>query len=232
MMFDSIADALVDLASGKMLIVVDDEDRENEGDLIMAAEKATPETVNFFVTHGRGLVCVPMVRERLDQLKLNQMVEQNTARLGTRFTVSVDALRGTTTGISAYDRAQTIQVLVDPTARPDDLARPGHVFPLEALPGGVLARAGHTEAAVDLARLAGLTPVAVLCEIMDDDGGMKRGRKLYEFARRHDLKFITIRDLIAYRHRNERLVKRMTTVDFPTKWGLPRETWPATAACS
>lgn len=217
--YNTIAEAIEDIRTGRPIVVVDDEDRENEGDLILAAEKATPESVNFLVTHGRGLVCVPMTRERLDQLKLNQMVEQNTARLGTRFTVSVDALQGTTTGISAHDRAKTIQVLADPMAHPDELARPGHVFPLEALPGGVLARAGHTEAAVDLSRLAGLAPIAVLCEIMDDDGSMKRGRKLHEFAQRHNLKLITIRDLIAYRHRNERLVKRMTTVDFPTMWG-------------
>jgi 3,4-dihydroxy 2-butanone 4-phosphate synthase/GTP cyclohydrolase II len=147
------------------------------------------------------------------------MVEQNTARLGTRFTVSVDALKGTTTGISAHDRARTVQVLVDPKSGPADLARPGHIFPIEALPGGVLARAGHTEASVDLARLAGMTPMGVLCEIMDDDGGMKRGGRLYEFTQRHGLKLITIRDLIAYRHRNERLVTRMTSVDFPTKAG-------------
>ncbi|MBI5267400.1 MAG: bifunctional 3,4-dihydroxy-2-butanone-4-phosphate synthase/GTP cyclohydrolase II [candidate division Zixibacteria bacterium] len=217
--YNTIVEAIDDIRAGRPIVVVDDEDRENEGDLIMAAERATPETINFFVTHGRGLVCVPMMRERLDQLKLNQMVEQNTARLGTRFTVSVDALKGTTTGISAHDRAKTIQVLVDPASHPEDLARPGHVFPLEALPGGVLARAGHTEAAVDLSRLAGLAPVAVLCEIMDDDGSMKRGKRLYDFTSQHNLKLITIRDLIDYRHRNERLVKRMTTVDFPTKWG-------------
>ncbi len=217
--YNTIAEAIDDIRAGRPIVVVDDEDRENEGDLIMAADKANPETINFFVTHGRGLVCVSMTRERLDQLKLTQMVEQNTARLGTRFTVSVDALKGTTTGISAHDRARTIQVLVDPKSGPADLARPGHIFPIEALPGGVLARAGHTEASVDLARLAGMTPMGVLCEIMDDDGGMKRGRRLYEFTQRHGLKLITIRDLIAYRHRNERLITKMTSVDFPTKAG-------------
>ncbi len=216
---DSIESAIDDIKAGRPVVVVDDEDRENEGDLILAAEKTTTESVNFLAVHGRGLICVSMTQDRLEKLKLYQMVEQNTARLGTRFTISVDALDGTTTGISAADRAKTIHVLVDPNSKAEDLARPGHIFPIEALPGGVLARAGHTEASVDLARLAGLAPVGVMCEIMDDDGTMRRGDRLLEFTRRHNLKLISIRDLIAYRHRTERLVTRMTTVDFPTARG-------------
>ncbi len=217
--FNTIDEAIEDIKAGKPIVVVDDEDRENEGDLIIAAEKITPDTVNFLATHGRGLICVSLTRDRLEQLKLYQMVEQNTARLGTRFTVSVDALEGTTTGISAGDRAKTIRVLVDPKSKPEELARPGHIFPIEALPGGVLARAGHTEASVDLARLAGLQPVGVMSEIMDDDGTMRRGDRLAEFTRRHNLKLISIRDLIAFRHRRERLITHLTTVDFPTKFG-------------
>ena len=216
---DSIESAIDDIKAGRPVVVVDDEDRENEGDLILAAEKTTTESVNFLAVHGRGLICVSMTQDRLEKLKLYQMVEQNTARLGTRFTISVDALDGTTTGISAADRAKTIHVLVDPNSKAEHLARPGHIFPIEALPGGVLARAGHTEASVDLARLAGLAPVGVMCEIMDDDGTMRRGDRLLEFTRRHNLKLISIRDLIAYRHRTERLVTRMTTVDFPTAHG-------------
>ncbi|RME25710.1 MAG: 3,4-dihydroxy-2-butanone-4-phosphate synthase, partial [Candidatus Zixiibacteriota bacterium] len=170
--FDTIDDALTALRRGECVIVVDDQDRENEGDLIMAAEMVTPERVNFLVTHGRGLVCIALPGERLKELNLTPMVADNTARLGTRFTVSVDYLHGTTTGISAFDRAATIRALVDPESKPEDFARPGHVFPLEAVEGGVLSRAGHTEAAVDLARLAGLQPAGVLCEVMDDDGSM------------------------------------------------------------
>ena len=217
--FDSIEDALAALRDGRCVIVVDDEDRENEGDFIMAAEKVTPEAVNFMVTHGRGLVCVAMPGERLQRLNLTPMVPRNTARLGTRFTVSVDYLHGTTTGISAFDRAATIRALADESSRADDFARPGHVFPLEAVDGGVLARAGHTEAAVDLARLAGLTPVGVLCEIMDADGTMARLPQLRVLAGQFGLKLITIRDLIAYRSRNEKLVHRVTEVDFPTAFG-------------
>jgi len=217
--FNTIPEAVEDIKAGKFVIVADDEDRENEGDLIMAAEKVTPETVNFFATHGRGLICVLMPQERIEQLKLHPMVEHNTAKHGTRFTVSVDAVHGTTTGISAYDRAITIKTLVDPNTKPEDLARPGHVFPIRALEGGVLARAGHTEASVDLARLAGLAPVAVLCEIMDGDGTMARVPKLYEMAKKYNLKFITVHDLIAYRRQHEKLVKRITTVDFPTAYG-------------
>jgi 3,4-dihydroxy 2-butanone 4-phosphate synthase/GTP cyclohydrolase II len=217
--FDEIAEAIEDIRNGKCVIVVDDEDRENEGDLIMAAEKATPEMINFFVTHGRGLVCVPMTEDNLHRLELDQMVPKNTALLGTRFTVSVDALEGTTTGISAHDRAQTILVLADPDSRPEDLGRPGHIFPLKALTGGVLTRAGHTEASVDLARLAGLRPAGILCEIMDDDGSMARMPRLIQMAQQFNLKLITVRGLIEYRRRIEKLVNRVTTVSLPTKFG-------------
>jgi len=217
--FNTIPEAVEDIRQGKFIVVVDDEDRENEGDLIMAAEKATPEAINFFAKYGRGLVCVPMTGERIEKLKLHPMVEVNTARLGTRFTVSVDALEGTTTGISAFDRAVTIQKLVADDTEPEDLGRPGHIFPLRALKGGVLTRAGHTEASVDLARLAGLKPMGVLCEIMDDDGTMARVPKLYEFAKKNDLKLITVHDLIAYRRQNEKLVHKVTTVSMPTRHG-------------
>jgi len=217
--FNTIPEAVEDIRQGKFIIVVDDEDRENEGDLIMAAEKVTPESINFFAMHGRGLVCVPMTGERIEQLKLHPMVENNTARLGTRFTVSVDAFEGTTTGISAFDRAVTIKTLVDEKSVPEDLGRPGHIFPLLALDGGVLTRAGHTEASVDLARMAGLKPLGVLCEIMDEDGSMARVPRLYEMAKKYDLKFITVHDLIAYRRMHEKLVHRVTEVKMPTKYG-------------
>ncbi|UCE23982.1 MAG: bifunctional 3,4-dihydroxy-2-butanone-4-phosphate synthase/GTP cyclohydrolase II [Candidatus Zixiibacteriota bacterium] len=217
--FNTIPEAIEDIRVGRYVIVVDDEDRENEGDLIMAAEKVTPEAINFFATHGRGLICVLLTAERIEQLKLHPMVDNNTAKLGTRFTVSVDAVNGTTTGISAYDRAVTIQTIVDDNSKPEDLARPGHIFPIQALEGGVLSRAGHTEASTDLARLAGLKPIGVLCEIMDDDGTMKRVPKLMEFAKKYDLKIITIRDLIEYRHQTEKLVKRVASVQLPTAHG-------------
>ena len=217
--FNTIPEAIDDLRQGKCVIVVDDEDRENEGDLIMAAEAVTPETVNFFVTHGRGLVCVPMTETDLERLELDQMVQKNTARLGTRFTVSVDAVEGTTTGISAHDRAQTIKVLADPNTRPQDLGRPGHVFPLKALSGGVLTRAGHTEATTDLARLAGFRPTGVLCEIMDNDGTMARVPRLMELAKEFNLKITSVRALIEYRRQTEKLVHRVTTVKFPTRFG-------------
>ena len=197
--FNSIPESIEDIRQGKIVIVVDDEDRENEGDFIMAAEKMTPDMVNFIVTHGRGLVCVPMEDNQLDRLKLHPMVDNNTAPLGTRFTVSVDFLHGTTTGISAFDRATTIRALAGARTKPTDLGRPGHIFPLQAVKGGVLRRAGHTEATVDLARLAGCAPVGVLCEIMDEDGSMARVPRLHQIAQQFDLKFITIRDLIAYR---------------------------------
>ncbi len=217
--FDSIADAIDDIKAGKSIIVVDDEDRENEGDLIMAAEKVTPEAVNFFAAHGRGLICVPMTIERLEELKLHPMVEENTAKLGTRFTVSVDAVNGTTTGISAFDRALTILALVDPKTVPLDLARPGHIFPIQAVNGGILARAGHTEAAVELAKLADLHPVGVLCEILDDDGNMARVPRLMEFADKFNLKIITIQDLIAFRQGREKLVELVNSVNLPTHFG-------------
>ena len=217
--FDSIPDAIEDIKAGKFVVVVDDEDRENEGDLIMAAEKITPEAVNFLAKYGRGLVCVCMTGERIEKLKLHPMVERNTALLGTRFTVSVDAIKGTTTGISAHDRAVTIETLVDEDSCAEDLGRPGHIFPIQALQGGVLSRAGHTEASVDLARLAGLKPMGVLCEIMNDDGSMARVPQLAVFAKEHNLKLIAIKDLIAYRRMTEKLVDKVTTVDLPTAHG-------------
>ncbi|HWM80406.1 MAG TPA: 3,4-dihydroxy-2-butanone-4-phosphate synthase, partial [Methylomirabilota bacterium] len=180
-------------------MVVDDEDRENEGDFLMAADRVTPEAVNFMIMHGRGLMCMPMLAERLDELQIPMMVNDNTAPLGTAFTVSVDARRGVTTGISAYDRAVTIRTLVNPLSRPDDLTRPGHIFPLRAMPGGVLRRAGHTEAAIDLARLAGCTPAGVICEVLNDEGGMARVPDLLALGKRHGLLCITIKDLIEYR---------------------------------
>src|SRR6266853_16377 len=207
--FDSIEGVIVDLRKGQMVIVVDDADRENEGDLIMAAEHATPETVNFMAKHGRGLICVPTTAERLQQLGVERMVLQNRETFKTDFQVSVDASRGITTGISAADRARTIQVMADPTAMPEDLVQPGHVFPLRARPGGVLQRAGHTEAAVDLVKLAGCRPIGVICEIMSDDGSMARLAELIKFARRHRLKLATIEDLIKYRRARERLVERV-----------------------
>ena len=217
--FDSIEDAIREIADGRMIIVVDDEDRENEGDFIMAAEKVTPEAINFMVTHGRGLVCTPLLEDRLNTLDIKPMVQDNTALLSTAFTVSVDAVEGATTGISAHDRARTIEVLLDPASKPTDLARPGHIFPLRAEYGGVLTRAGHTEATIDLARLAGLTPAGVLCEIMSEDGSMARVPELRKVADRLGLKFITIKDLIAYRRQVEMLVHKVTVVDFPTRFG-------------
>ncbi len=201
------------------MIVVDDENRENEGDLVLAAEFITPEKVNFLTKNGRGLICVPMPRERIEELELSPMVKVNTALHGTKFTVSVDAVRNTTTGISAHDRAETIRILADDSARPEDLGRPGHIFPIEALPGGVLSRAGHTEATVDLCRLAGLKPYGVLCEILDDDGKMARLPQLMAMAKEMDLKVISVEDLIKYRRRTEILVEKVTSVDFPTQHG-------------
>lgn len=202
-----------------MVIVVDDENRENEGDLVVAAEFITPEKVNFLTKNGRGLICVPMPRQRIEELELSPMVNVNTALHGTRFTVSVDAVRNTTTGISAHDRAETIRLLSDESTRPDELGRPGHIFPIEALPGGVLSRAGHTEATVDLCRLAGLKPYGVLCEILDDDGKMARLPQLMKMAEEKDLKIISVEDLIKYRRKNEKLVEKVTSVDFPTNHG-------------
>jgi 3,4-dihydroxy 2-butanone 4-phosphate synthase/GTP cyclohydrolase II len=217
--FASIDEGIEEIRAGRILIVVDDEDRENEGDLVMAADLATPEAVNFMAKHGRGLICAPMTGERLDELKIAMMVADNTAPMGTAFTATVDALRGVTTGTSAYDRAVTIRTLVDPATRPDDLARPGHIFPLRAMPGGVLRRAGHTEAAVDLARLAGRYPAGVICEVLDDDGGMARLPELTAMAERYGFKMITIKDLIEYRTRKERLVRRVATTRLPTEFG-------------
>jgi 3,4-dihydroxy 2-butanone 4-phosphate synthase / GTP cyclohydrolase II len=219
MAFLSIEDAVQELKQGKLLIVTDDQDRENEGDFIAIAETITPDMVNFMSKYGRGLICTPMIDERLKELDLPLMVDRNTARHGTAFTVSVDAVRGTTTGISAFDRAVTIRSLADPKSRPDDFARPGHIFPLMAAKGGVLRRAGHTEAVIDLARLAGFQPIGVLCEILDDDGTMARTPKLLEIAREHDLGMLTIADLIDYRRRNEKLVRQVVDIDFPSKWG-------------
>ncbi|GAV25015.1 3,4-dihydroxy-2-butanone-4-phosphate synthase [Carboxydothermus islandicus] len=218
MSFNTIEEALEDLKQGKMVIVVDDEDRENEGDLVCAAEKVTPEIINFMAKYGRGLICVPMEGKRLDELEIPIMVTQNTDPHHTAFTVSVDAV-DTHTGISAAERAKTVLKLIDPQARPEDFRRPGHVFPLRAKEGGVLRRAGHTEAAVDLARLAGLYPAGVICEIMRDDGQMARVPDLLEFAKKHNLKIITIASLIQYRRRNEKLVERGAFAMLPTKYG-------------
>ncbi|MBD3336601.1 MAG: bifunctional 3,4-dihydroxy-2-butanone-4-phosphate synthase/GTP cyclohydrolase II [Candidatus Eisenbacteria bacterium] len=215
----TVEEALADIRAGRMVIVVDDEERENEGDLIMAAAKATPEAVNFMTLYGRGLLCVPLIEERLRELEIQPMVAENTSKLGTSFTVSVDAVRGTTTGISARDRAMTIAALIDPATRPEDLARPGHVFPLRANRGGVLRRAGHTEAAVDLARLAGLVPAGVLCEIMSEDGTMARLPELRRLARRFDLKIISVAALIAYRRRHDRLVQKIARTYMPSRYG-------------
>ncbi len=217
--FSPIPIAIEEIQAGRLVIVVDDEDRENEGDLVMAADKVTSEAVNFMTKYGRGLICVPMTGERLDALRISMMVQDNTAPMGTAFTVTVDAKRGVTTGTSAYDRAVTIKTLVDPKTRPEDLTRPGHVLPLRAMPGGVLRRAGHTEAAVDLARLTGLSPAGVICEVMDEDGGMARVPQLLDLARAHTLKTITIKDLIEYRIAKEKLVRRVATTRLPTELG-------------
>lgn len=217
--FSSIEEAVKDINEGKMVIVVDDEERENEGDIIMAAEKITPEAVNFIARHARGLICVPLEGERLDELRLAPMVQENTAIMGTPFAISVDAIHGTTTGISAYDRALTIKALVDPKTKPEDLARPGHIFPLRAAQGGVLRRSGHTEAAVDLVRLAGLYPAGVLCEIMAEDGSMARIPELAEMAKEFSLKIVTIYDLILYRRRKEKLIRRVAETMLPTRFG-------------
>lgn len=215
---NSVEEGIEDIKNGKMIIVIDDEDRENEGDLVMAARWATPEAINFMVTHGRGLVCMPMEGKRLDELEITTMVQNNTDNLGTAFTVSIDAV-GTTTGISAYERAYTIQKVLEPTCKPEDLKRPGHIFPLRYRDGGVLKRAGHTEASVDLSRLAGLYPAAVICEIMNEDGTMSRLPQLAEFADKYGLSIVTIADLIQYRMRNERMVEKATIVDMPTMYG-------------
>lgn len=217
--FDSIESVIADIRKGRMVIVVDDADRENEGDLIMAAQYVTPAAVNFMAKHGRGLICAPTTSERLQQLGVERMVKQNREVFKTDFQVSVDAARGITTGISAADRAATIKILADPTAVTEDLVQPGHVFPLRARPGGVLQRAGHTEAAVDLTVLAQCRPIGVICEIMNDDGTMARLAQLLKFARKHRLKICTIADLIQYRRTREKLVERVEVVQMPTDHG-------------
>lgn len=214
-----IDDAIEDIRQGKMVVIVDDEDRENEGDLAMAAEMITPDAVNFMATEGRGLICVPMLSQRLDELRIPMMVYDNTARLGTAFTVSVDVLEGATTGISAHDRAATIKALIDPSTTPEDLARPGHIFPLRYMEGGVLKRAGQTEAVVDLARLAGLMPAGVICEIMADDGSMARMPQLEKFSAKHNIKIVSVADIIAYRRGHERLIERVSEARVPTQYG-------------
>lgn len=218
--FDTIEQAIADIKAGKVVIVVDDEDRENEGDFVTAARNATPEVINFMAKHGRGLICAPLTETRCEELDLGLMVSDNTALHETPFTVSVDVKgRGTTTGISASDRSQTMMALIDPTTKAEDLARPGHIFPLKARNGGVLRRTGHTEAAVDLARLAGFEPAGLIVEILNDDGTMARLPQLREIAKQFDLKLISIEDLVAYRMRTERLVERQVEVDLPTAHG-------------
>jgi 3,4-dihydroxy 2-butanone 4-phosphate synthase/GTP cyclohydrolase II len=217
--FDTIESVVAEIQKGKMVIVVDDADRENEGDLIMAAQFASPAAVNFMAKFGRGLICVPTTSERLQQLGIERMVRQNRESHKTDFQITVDAARGISTGISAADRAETIRVMADPTTMPDDLVQPGHMFPLRARPGGVLQRAGHTEAAVDLIQLAGCRPMAVICEIMSDDGSMARLPELLKFAKKHRLKICTIADLIHYRRTREKLVEHIETVKMPTDYG-------------
>jgi 3,4-dihydroxy 2-butanone 4-phosphate synthase/GTP cyclohydrolase II len=217
--FNTISDAISDLKQGKIIIVLDDEDRENEGDLICASELCTPEMINFMATEGRGLVCVSITPERAHTLELDAMVRSNTALHGTKFTVSVDYLHNTSSGISTYDRAATVRSLADPATKPSDLGRPGHIFPLIAAEEGVLRRAGHTEATVDLMRLAGLEPCGVLCEILDEDGTMKRRDALIEFAKKHSMKIITVKDLIAYRLQTDRLVTKIAEAEMPTEFG-------------
>ncbi len=215
----TIEEALEDIRAGQMVIVTDDEDRENEGDLVLAAEKVTPEAINFMAKYGRGLICLALPPEDIERLQLPLQPRRHGSRFDTAFTVSIEARYGVTTGISAYDRAHTIKVAIDENSGPEDIVTPGHVFPIRAREGGVLVRAGHTEASVDLARLAGLKPAGVICEIMNDDGTMARMPDLEKFAKKHGLKIITIRDLIAYRLRNESLVKREVETRLPTLWG-------------
>jgi len=222
--FSPIPEAVADIREGRMVVVVDDEDRENEGDLTIAAQHVTPDVINFMATHGRGLVCLPMTGDRLDELRIPLMVQddENSARFGTAFCVPIEAKQGTTTGISAADRARTVLAAIDARTKPADLARPGHMFPLRAQDGGVLVRAGQTEAAVDLSRLAGLYPAGVICEIMDDDGTMARVPRLERFCRQHGLRMITIKDLISHRMRTERLVRKVAEASLPTDYGAFR----------
>ncbi len=218
-MLASIYEAIEDIKAGKFVVIVDDESRENEGDLAIAAEKITPEAINFMAKHGRGLICLPIIGQRLDDLGIPLMVTNNTSQYSTAFTVSIEAKSQVTTGISAFDRAQTIKTVIDPNAKAEDLARPGHIFPIRAREGGVLVRAGHTEAIVDMSRLAGFYPAGVICEIMDEDGTMARLPQLEAMASKFDLKIVTITDLIAYRLRHEKLVQKVTEAKLPTKYG-------------
>src|SRR5246127_2023461 len=217
--FTDVPDAIEQMRAGKMIVIVDDEDRENEGDLTLAAEKVTPEAINFMARYGRGLVCLAMTEERLEHLNIGPMTTENTSQFGTAFCEAIDARTGVTTGISAHDRAHTIQVAIDPATKPSDLARPGHMFPLRARKGGVLVRAGQTEASVDLARLAGMIPAGVICEIMKDDGSMARVPDLIEFCREHNLKLMTVAGLIRYRMQHERYVHRVGEALLPTPAG-------------
>ena len=217
--FTDVASAIEEIRAGRMVVVVDDEDRENEGDLTLAAEKITPEAINFMAKYGRGLICLAMTEERLDHLRIGPMTAENTSQFGTAFCEAIDARDGVTTGISAYDRAHTIRVAIDPASRPADLARPGHVFPLRARRGGVLVRAGQTEASVDLARLAGMVPAGVICEIMNEDGTMSRIPDLVKFCAQHDLKMLTVAELIRYRMQHERYVRRIGEARVPTRYG-------------
>ena len=219
MPFATIDEAIADIRDGRVIIIVDDEDRENEGDLVCAAEKVTPEIISFMAVHGRGLICLPMTEERCDELQLFPQTTENTSSMGTAFTTSIEAREGVTTGISAADRAKTILTAVDPASKPSDLARPGHVFPLRAKKGGVLVRVGQTEASVDIARFAGLQPAAVICEIMNDDGTMARLPELETFAEKHGLKIISVADLVRYRVERELLVRRVVECDLPTDYG-------------
>jgi 3,4-dihydroxy 2-butanone 4-phosphate synthase / GTP cyclohydrolase II len=222
MPFSSVEAAAADIRDGKMIIIVDDEDRENEGDLVCAAEKVTPEIVNFMAVHGRGLICLPLTEERCSELQLYPQTSENTSSMGTAFTTSIEAREGVTTGISAADRAKTILTAVDPASKPSDLARPGHVFPLRAKNGGVLVRVGQTEASVDIARIAGLQPAAVICEIMNDDGTMARLPELEIFAAKHDLKIISVAELVRYRIHKEMLIRRVAETELPTRFGTFR----------
>jgi 3,4-dihydroxy 2-butanone 4-phosphate synthase/GTP cyclohydrolase II len=215
----TIKEAIEDITAGRMVIIVDDEDRENEGDLAMAAEKVTPEAINFMAMYGRGLICMPVIGKRLDELHIPMMVQDNTSPFTTGFTVPVEAKHGTTTGISAHDRATTIKTIIDPATKPEDLVKPGHMFPLRAREGGVLVRAGQTEASVDLVKLAGLYPAGVICEIMNEDGTMARMPQLEIIAKQHDLKIISVAQLIAYRRRYEKMIERVSEAALPTKYG-------------
>ncbi len=222
MKFEAIKAAIDDIRNGRFVIVIDDENRENEGDFIMAAEKITPDAVNFLAKYARGLLCVGLTEERAKALELNLMVQENTALHNTRFTVSVDLKQGTTTGISAFDRAATIKALTDPQSKPEDFGRPGHIFPIIARPGGVLRRAGHTESSVDLARLAGLKPISVMCEIMDENGEMARGESLNKIARAHGVRIVTVQNLIEYRRKTERYIEKVSEAVLPTQFGVFR----------